>query len=246
MPHGWVGLMCRVSASFWESRSSSSLLAVSERGPASGLKNSPIGEYEYPMLQWKRMVHIAKQMICSLLQLCKMFLVGVCFCFQSLELCIKRQPENQERLPNWKENQLTDYGITFSLIQMPQKLLWVFLIIKFVSELQMSHTVSRIFELQNETYWPFSSWDGISHCFGGHRCLGVLSGLGQSFTPLMSLDFCGNGNTNSEWDWVINVVAWQSRQSCMQVGSEHLRAVNQFLYTQVYTVTLSLQSSTAW
>ncbi len=29
-------------------------------------------------------------------------------------------------------------------------------------------------------------------------------------------------------------------------GSRHLCAVNQFLYTQVYTVTLSLRSSTAW
>ncbi len=44
----------------------------------------------------------------------------------------------------------------------------------------------------------------------------------------------------------INVATWQSRQLCVRVGSGHLRAVNQFLYTQVYTVTLSLQSSTAW
>ncbi len=80
----------------------------------------------------KKIVHMAKRMICSLLQICKTFLAGVCFCFQSLELCIKRQPENHEKLQNWKENQLAGYSIAFSLIQMPQKLLWVLLIIKFV------------------------------------------------------------------------------------------------------------------
>ncbi len=34
---------------------------------------------------------------------------------------------------------------------------------------------------------------------------------------VMSLDFHGNGNTNSERDWIINVVARQSRRSCVRV-----------------------------
>ncbi len=51
--------------------------------------------------------------------------------------------------------------------------------------------------------------------------------------------------TQNEIGWV-NVVAQQSRRSCVQVGLGHLHAVNQFLYMQVYTATLSLLSSTAW
>ncbi len=38
----------------------------------------------------------------------------------------------------------------------------------------------------------------------------ILLGEGRdskaTSSALMSLDFCGNGNTNSEWDWAINVV----------------------------------------
>ncbi len=44
----------------------------------------------------------------------------------------------------------------------------------------------------------------------------------------------------------VNVVAQQSRQSCVQVGLGHLHAVNQILSMQVYTMTLSLWSSIAW
>ncbi len=33
----------------------------------------------------------------------------------------------------------------------------------------------------------------------------------DTWLPMMSLDFRGNSNTNSERDWIINVVARQSR-----------------------------------
>ncbi len=59
------------------------------------------------------------------------------------------------------------------------------------------------------------------HCRGCGRDM-VVEGCGVEGTggwklAMMSLDFRGNGNTNSKWDWIINVVARQSRRSCVRV-----------------------------
>ncbi len=65
-----------------------------------------------------------------------------------------------------------------------------------------------------EVYGPPSFVQSVAH----ENFAGVLGDAGLPRpvkrgydTPVMSLDFHGNGNTNSERDSIINIVAWQSR-----------------------------------
>ncbi len=83
------------------------------------------------------------------------------------------------------------------------------------------------------------------HEYVGLRCFHTSPSTQEPYL-VMSLDFCGNGNTNSKWDWMSYCSSMAIKAIVCASGSRHLHAVEQFFCMQEYTVTLSLWSSTAW